>query len=329
MDAYPGRFIFWDMDDTSIKKNDRVLRAFSRRSGSYTTGAGFQKEAASLLSEWLPDHEIGSILEVGAGSGLFSRNIIKKYPGIPLTVTDASEEMLKVCRHELINEKWIPSNKSHFAGLAADEKARNGRNRTLKFKRYNPEDDGRFEVSCDLVVSALTAQWFQDFEKGISSLADSAGRSGCVLLSYLTDGSFPEWKIAASGLGIPFTANKLPDLNDAHAILNSKGFKTQAELVKVEMPYPSALDFFRSLKLTGAYVQKEWVNNSARDFLKLIRSMDRTPEGVENGNDTIMNNDSGMNIINNDKQNEIYNSINNSNILISYNLAIIIGFRLS
>ena len=48
---------------------------FDRRASVYEEHAPVQREAAAWLAEWLPETIGGPVLEVGAGTGLFTRHL--------------------------------------------------------------------------------------------------------------------------------------------------------------------------------------------------------------------------------------------------------------
>lgn len=282
---------------TKIKNTGQtVIRAFSEKSNSYTTWASFQKEAAARLSGSLPERFNGTILEAGAGTGLFTRYLIRKYPETRILITDASEEMLMACRQELgrMYPDQIRNGYNGATVMAAtvnplpgaayhnNEPSENGNHpekspkHELRFFVYNPEKEGPNISKHDLVVSALTAQWFSDFEKGVSALANSVSDRGHIILSYLTNSSFPEWANKCSELDIPFTANRLPESGRAGDILSSLGFDVSSKHMGITIDYPSAIDFFRSLKMTGASTQLGGISNRASDLKRLLLAIDQS-----------------------------------------------------
>jgi hypothetical protein len=50
---------------------------FDRRAAQYEQHAPVQREAAAWLAEWLPEKIESPALEVGAGTGLFTRHLEK------------------------------------------------------------------------------------------------------------------------------------------------------------------------------------------------------------------------------------------------------------
>src|SRR5208283_1000383 len=52
-----------------------VAASFGRASRTYGTRSGVQAAMAGWLSEWLPANRFGRVLEIGAGTGLFTRHL--------------------------------------------------------------------------------------------------------------------------------------------------------------------------------------------------------------------------------------------------------------
>lgn len=66
---------------------------FDRRASCYDTHAGLQREAAAWLAEWLPEQITGPALELGAGTGLFTRHLSDRAEN--LAATDVSPRMVQ------------------------------------------------------------------------------------------------------------------------------------------------------------------------------------------------------------------------------------------
>lgn len=86
------------------------------------------------------DVENPRVLDIGAGTGLFSSFILKKYPGVELTLIDISENMLDVARARF----------AHNTGV-----------------KYIVDDYAKhvFEEDFDAVISALSIHHLADNEK--------------------------------------------------------------------------------------------------------------------------------------------------------------------
>lgn len=67
---------------------------FNRRAADYARHAHVQKDAAAWLAEWLPPQLDGPALELGAGTGIFTRHLTA-YP-LQLSATDSAPQMVRI-----------------------------------------------------------------------------------------------------------------------------------------------------------------------------------------------------------------------------------------
>lgn len=78
---------------------------FDRRAAQYEKHAPVQREAAAWLAEWLPEHIDPPALELGAGTGLFTRHLVARAAG-ELVVTDAAPRMVQAGANTLVGADW-------------------------------------------------------------------------------------------------------------------------------------------------------------------------------------------------------------------------------
>lgn len=90
---------------------------FERRACAYDRHAAVQREAADWLAEWLPQDIAGPALELGAGTGLFTRHLVGRTR--ELTATDVSLAMLAVGRARWPQARWELSDAAHPPAGAA------------------------------------------------------------------------------------------------------------------------------------------------------------------------------------------------------------------
>jgi malonyl-CoA O-methyltransferase len=79
--------------------------AFDRRAGRYDTHATVQREAAAWLAEWLPQTIDGPALELGAGTGLFTRHLATR--ATQLVATDTAPRMVHHGRAAVPGASWV------------------------------------------------------------------------------------------------------------------------------------------------------------------------------------------------------------------------------
>lgn len=78
--------------------------AFDRRAGEYNRHARLQEEAAAWLAEWLPTRIEGRALELGAGTGIFTRRAVERSGHV--VATDASARMVQEGAREIPQADW-------------------------------------------------------------------------------------------------------------------------------------------------------------------------------------------------------------------------------
>lgn len=84
---------------------------FDRRAAHYEAHAPVQREMAAWLAEWLPA-EIGSpALELGAGTGLFTRRLVGRTAR--LVATDASPRMVEIGKANVPQADWFVAEASN------------------------------------------------------------------------------------------------------------------------------------------------------------------------------------------------------------------------
>ena len=77
---------------------------FDRRALQYEDHAPVQREAAAWLAEWLPDKIEGPALELGAGTGLFTRHLVGR--ARTLIASDAAPRMVAAGITALPDAEW-------------------------------------------------------------------------------------------------------------------------------------------------------------------------------------------------------------------------------
>ncbi len=83
----------------------KVIENFDRAAEQYESQAKPQAALAATLAEWvLPEEKIGRALELGAGTGLFTRRMLP-WAGV-YTATDAAPKMVALGRAHCPTAKW-------------------------------------------------------------------------------------------------------------------------------------------------------------------------------------------------------------------------------
>jgi malonyl-CoA O-methyltransferase len=120
------------MDEKNMK--EQVRNNFSKAAMQYSAWAKVQERSAAMLVSMLPEERMGSVLDIGCGTGFLTGKVIAKLKPQELTGVDFAEGMAQMCA-----QQWP---ESRFLCVDAEE--------------FDP--DRKY----DAVVSNFTFQWLSD-----------------------------------------------------------------------------------------------------------------------------------------------------------------------
>ena len=83
------------------RRSAEIAARFDARARSYERHAGLQRAVADQLARLLPERKSPRVLELGCGTGLFSRHLLARYPEGRFVLTDAAPAMIAECRRNL------------------------------------------------------------------------------------------------------------------------------------------------------------------------------------------------------------------------------------
>lgn len=223
------------MDKTLIR------RRFARSVRSYAEYAQAQRLIAermcAMLRSLLPDRP-ADVLEIGCGTGTFTRLFIQHFHPVRMTLNDICPEV-----REALTD--IPFSDS-----------------TVRFVCGDAEH-------CDLpggqslIVSCSVMQWFEDHERFIRRCHDLLAPGGILALSTFGPDNLREVKdITGSGL-------EYPSVHQLGRMLSDAGLETLLlHDERIVLNFLSATDILRHLKHTGVtgIVRTHWTRGRLADF---------------------------------------------------------------
>ncbi len=171
------------------RRSAAVADAFGARATSYEAHAGLQREVAARLAAHLPELARPRVLELGCGTGLFSRHLVARYPDGRFVLTDAAPAMLAECRHNL-----APALCSDIGFEVMDAS--------------RPGGEGPF----DLIASSMALHWLSEPAASLERLRALLVPGGVLLYSALGPDSFAEWRAVLGALDLPSGLADLPPL---------------------------------------------------------------------------------------------------------------------
>ncbi len=220
------------MEVKTILEN-KVAESFGRSAQKYHQEAVIQKKVAEgLMASLRPWKDIlppGPFLEVGCGTGFLSELLVNEFPGREMLITDASFKMVEFVREGI-----------------------SGSSDTLSFDTLDVDRLLNPEPKYSLIVSNFATQWFMHPEIALENLGKMLLPGGLLLVTFPGNHSFEEWYSTCLELGLPYTANPLPDVEEVVIKLSLGPLQIDYYENDLFQEFDSSLDFFRHIKAIGA-----------------------------------------------------------------------------
>lgn len=209
------------MNETIINKQ-LVIERFSKAVQSYDREAVTQRFIANrmidLLSQSIGSQRLGKVLEVGCGTGIYSRRLLETFaPGF--------FRMNDIC----------PDMQTSIATLLNDH---------IDFVTADAEQHD-FGTGWDMITSCSTFQWFQQLEPYFERCRQSLTPRGILAFSTFGPDNLYEMK-ALTGHSLSY-----PGLQEIAALLAGSFELIVYEEESVEQYFDSPLDVLYHLKRTG------------------------------------------------------------------------------
>ena len=210
------------MDKKIIKGN------FSKHAASYEEHAAIQKSCAEELISMLGDGVFGDILEVGCGTGMYTRMLCDRYAGASITALDISEDMVRVARKKLEGER-------------------------LKFEIADGENLA-FDKKFDLITSNASFQWFEDIDRAFGLFRENLKPGGTLLFSMYGPETFQEFKAVLGyffGARRWLSSSKFLLCREVEGILKKHFTECEVTEARFSADFLSIWDFLKNIKNTG------------------------------------------------------------------------------
>ncbi|MEQ9091258.1 MAG: methyltransferase domain-containing protein [Balneola sp.] len=243
-----------------------IAETFSEAAEQYHQKAEIQQKVANgLISSLLPWKDTlpaGDILEVGCGTGFLSEQLIKEFPERRKVITDLAPGMLSFCEEQLTEKGLI--------------------NDSVYFQRLNVDEISETEPKYSLIVSNFAAQWFKDTSIGLEKLTELLVPGGLLLCTFPGNHTFEEWYSNCLELGLPYTANALPDVEEVVIKLSMNPVQVDYYENDLFQEFDQSLDFFKHLKEIGVRKSKTGKQLSVKQ-LKILTDFwdEKEPEGIK------------------------------------------------
>jgi malonyl-CoA O-methyltransferase len=242
-----------------LSYHEGIISAFDNAADTYDEHAIIQhKVADGLIASLVPWKDAvpdGAILEVGCGTGFVSEQLIDHFPDRDIIISDISEKMLELCRKKLKNSGKVLSR--------------------VTFKIINADTFKAENKDLGLVISGNSPHWFKDPSLALQNLSEALTPGGMLLCSFPGNHSFPGWYENCLELGLPHTANPLPDVEEVVVKLSMGPLQIDYYENDLFHEFEKSLDFFRHLKQTGEAYSVMGKSLSYKQFKLLLKHWDK------------------------------------------------------
>ena len=207
-----------------MQTKEIIERNFSRYAPFYDKYADIQLAAAKRLLEVLPKGGVDSVLEIGCGTGNYTRLVRTRFPAARIKALDFSSRMIEVARQKLQGDGV------EFITADAEE--------------FDP--DGPF----DLVTSNAAFQWFIRPEETIRKFREALAGGG--RLAFSTFGPKTFWELREmldDGSGV--ASGGFLDEEALEKMLNGYFSNVCIKKLVVKEVYPSIVELLRKIRYTG------------------------------------------------------------------------------
>lgn len=237
-----------------------VAQSFSKAASTYDSVAHLQRLVGEqLLAQLVIQQPITQWVDLGAGTGFFSRQLQQQFPQATGTCLDLAFGMLQQAKVQQSAHYYIAGDAEHLP-LAVN--------------------------STDLLFSSLALQWCSDFSKVLNEAAKVLKPNGIFAFSSLCTGTLHELKHSWQQVDNAVHVNQFRQFSDyQHLCQNSRLSIIQLEQRAHVLHYPQLRGLTHELKYLGANNLNRGRKtglSSRQDLLALTQAYEkfRQPQGL-------------------------------------------------
>lgn len=236
--------------DKHLLNDESLIDSFSKHAKTYDRYAQLQRSMAERLASFLPTPLPDNVLEIGCGTGLFTRHLLTQ-PVKKLVLNDIAPGMLEV----LSNSLTLPLNAKISPGNA---------------ERIHFED-------MDLVCANAVFQWFQNPQEVLVKLNQALTANGSLIFSTFGPKTLIEFRQAAN-LASPIDLYSKDSWTD---MIRDSGFAIKFWDVEIrKIFFSSSLSLLKNLQQIGAAPIRMVKTGGLRKMMRDYDSRFSTTQGV-------------------------------------------------
>lgn len=219
---------------STICKKDLIKRSFSKASATYDTFSHLQKEVNLHLLSLVPQGAFKRVLEIGCGTGNFTKQLVASRNIDRILGIDLSFDML------IKAEENLRQTTTEFYPICCD-----GEHICLKT-----------ETEFDLIVSASCMHWFQNLPGSLESICKNhLAQNGHIVCALFGKRTLVELEQVIKTLygkkDFFLPASDFPTKTEIQGLLKDILKDFYVESVTIERKYPNLMELLLALKKTG------------------------------------------------------------------------------
>lgn len=236
--------------DEHLLNEENLIDSFSKHARTYDRYAQLQKSMAERLASLLPTPLPDNVLEIGCGTGLFTRHLLTQ-PVKTLILNDIAPGMLEILNNSLtlpFSAKLAPGNaeRIHFDKM-------------------------------DLVCANAVFQWFKDTQKVLKKLNQALTADGRLIFSTFGPKTLIEFREAANLMSPIALYNK----ENWVEIIRDSGFSIKSMNVEIrKIFFSSSLSLLKNLQQIGAAPIRMVKTGGLRKLMRDYDSRFSSTQGV-------------------------------------------------
>lgn len=238
------------INKTQIKSN------FARHAEHYDLYAHVQDRVGQRLLAQCPGQGVDTVLDIGSGTGTFTRHVRDRYAQAHITAVDLCPNMIEVARAKLGSDQM-----TFVAGDAE----------TLPLS-------GPY----DLILSNVCMQWFADLAGAVKTYGQAMTDRGVLAFSVFGPKTFCELSHALSclmGRPMPLSAEGFYCATEVECYLRRAFDSVSVTCDVVEQEYESVWDLLKAIKYTGTKGQGTDVAALSRQHIEALDKIYRATYG--------------------------------------------------
>lgn len=221
---------------------------FDRRASVYNSRARVQRDSAAWLAEWLPSECGEPVLELGAGTGFFTRHAMRYAK--QLVATDASPRMVEIGRAAVPLAEW-----------------------TVAEAERPPDADVPYRA----ILTSSLVQWLDEPGMAFRRWHEISAPGALLLGGWFVRGTMAAF-VSTCPESMPFAWRSA---DEWLALLNDAGWRVKRSETKVfELIHESSAAMLREIHAVGAVAPRRLGAGRLRAALRRSDEKSRSQEGV-------------------------------------------------